>query len=274
MLAVFLPTSRGATRPVNGTSILFGLPGLRVRSVDRVPAGRVVHVVTDEPAAAACPVCGVLSTTVRQRRATNPKDVGYGEEPLVVRWHKVQYSCVERACPRVAFTESIRQLPPGARVTGRLRRAAGAAVAAGASVAAVVRAQQLNWPVVRAAFVVHADARLAPPAPVVEEFTIKPAMLTVGDSAVLSRRHRHPRRASQRARPRRGAVDPLQADQVGPGRGGDAARREVASMVLTIGKPACLLRSRVLLASRALISVSTRARRSSSGVQRWVLAAL
>jgi hypothetical protein len=35
-----------------------------------------------------------------------------------------QYRCVEEACPRKAFTECIPELPAGARVTGRPRRAA------------------------------------------------------------------------------------------------------------------------------------------------------
>ncbi len=73
----------------DGTTILFGLRGVRVREVVRhAEHGRVVHVLTDDAGAAACPVCGVLSTTVRQRRTTRPRDLSQGEEPLVVRWHK------------------------------------------------------------------------------------------------------------------------------------------------------------------------------------------
>jgi hypothetical protein len=150
----------------DSTTILFGVPGLRVREVVRVPAGRTVHVVTDDPDAAACPMCGVFSTVIRQRRTTRPRDLTYGSEPLVMRWHKVQFSCAESACPRKAFTESIGQLPPGARVTGRLRRNAGAAVAAGCSVAAAVRSQRISWPIVHAAFVQHAQAGQAPLGPV------------------------------------------------------------------------------------------------------------
>ncbi len=52
------------------------------------------------------------------------------------------------------------------------------------------------------------------------------------------------------------------------------APRSKPSIVLVVGKHACLPRSRVLLASRAVISVSTRARSSSSGLQRWVLAVI
>ena len=110
----------------DGTTILFGLPGVRVRYVERDhDAGRVVHVVTSDEAAAACPKCGVFSSSVRQRRTTRPRDLPYGQEPLVVRWHKVQYACREQQCPRKAFTEQIPEVPAGARLTGRLRRDVG-----------------------------------------------------------------------------------------------------------------------------------------------------
>ena len=131
----------------DGTTILFGLPGVEVREVHRVASGRVAQV-------------------VRQRRSTAPRDLGYGEEPLAVRWHKRQYRCGEEACPRTAFTECIPELPAGARVTGRLRRAAAAVVEGGASVAAAVRAHRVSWPVVHAAYVARADAVLTEPAPV------------------------------------------------------------------------------------------------------------
>ena len=75
------------------TTILFGLPGVRVREVQRVGDGaRMVHVVTNDPAAAACPQCGVISTAVRQRRTTRPRDLPYGDAPVRIRWHKVQYA--------------------------------------------------------------------------------------------------------------------------------------------------------------------------------------
>lgn len=115
----------------DGTTILFGLPGVEVREVHRVASGRVAQVVTADPDAAACPVCGVFSQVVRQRRSTAPRDLGYGEEPLAVRWHKRQYRCGEEACPRTAFTTCTPELPAGARVTGRLRRAAAAVVEGG-----------------------------------------------------------------------------------------------------------------------------------------------
>jgi len=91
MLAVFLePTAEGPRVSQDGTTILFGLPGVRVREVLRGADGtRVVHVLTDDVTAAACPDCGVFSKRVRQRRTTRPRDLPYGEEPLEVRWHKL-----------------------------------------------------------------------------------------------------------------------------------------------------------------------------------------
>lgn len=149
----------------DGTTILFGLPGVRVREVVRVADVRVVHVLTDDESAAACPTCGVFSTRVRQRRTTRPRDVPYGEERLVVRWHKVQYFCAAELCPRKAFTEQIAQLPAGSRVTGRLRQQVAGQVAGGLPVS-VACAGLMSWPVAHAAFVAHADAQLAEPDPV------------------------------------------------------------------------------------------------------------
>jgi transposase len=99
MLAVIKePTAEGPRVRPDGTTILFGLPGVRVRDVERVDDGtRLVHVVTDDETAAFCPECGVRSSAVRQRRTTRPRDLPYGEQPLLVRWHKVQYACCAHA---------------------------------------------------------------------------------------------------------------------------------------------------------------------------------
>ena len=56
--------------------MLFGLRGVRVERVEEGADGtRVVHVVTDDEDAAACPGCGVFSTSVKQRPTTAPKDL-------------------------------------------------------------------------------------------------------------------------------------------------------------------------------------------------------
>jgi transposase len=148
----------------NGTTILFGLPGVAVDRVEKDADGaRTVHLRTADEAAAACPRCGVFSGSVRQRRSTRPRDLPYGEAPLVVRWHKTQFRCREPQCPRKAFTESIGELPPYARITGRCRRAAAVAVGSGRSVSSVTGELPMSWPIVHAAFLADAERLLVEP---------------------------------------------------------------------------------------------------------------
>jgi transposase len=151
-----------------GTTILFGLPGVAVERVERVRGDdgepvRLVHVTTAASSAAGCPACGVVSTSVKQCRTTRPRDLPYGEEPLAIRWHKRQYRCREQACPRKAFTESIAEIPPRARLTGRLCRKAAAQVASGRSVSAVAAEYQVSWPVTHRHYARHADRLLTEP---------------------------------------------------------------------------------------------------------------
>jgi transposase len=152
----------------NGTTVLFGLPGVRVARVELDESGgRVVHVVTGEDAAAAgCPDCGVVSTSAKEYVTTRPRDVPYGETGISVRWRKTRWRCVESTCSRGSFTEAIDEVPAGWRTTGRLRRALGAAVGdACRSVAEVADAHGVSWPTAHAAFVEHADALLREPEP-------------------------------------------------------------------------------------------------------------
>jgi hypothetical protein len=54
----------------DATTVLFGLPGVRVERVERRADGtRVVDVVTDEPTAA-CPSYGMVSRSVKERVVT------------------------------------------------------------------------------------------------------------------------------------------------------------------------------------------------------------
>ncbi|WP_344945808.1 ISL3 family transposase [Sphaerisporangium flaviroseum] len=135
----------------------------RVADVDGKP-GRLVHIERPEDWAA-CPECGVISTSVRQRRTTRPRDLPYGEELIGVRWRKRQFACTEQLCPRKAFTESVAEIPPRARVTGRLCRMVARQVALGRSVAAVGREYRLGWPLVHRHFAACADAVLVEPQP-------------------------------------------------------------------------------------------------------------
>ena len=151
----------------DGTTLLFGLPGVRVERVERLPDGtRVVHAVTAEETAAACPSCGVFSTSVKGRVTTSPRDIPYGEERIILRWNKTRWRCREDYCERSSFTETIAQVPARARTTQRLRTQIGAAVGdAARSVTEVAAAHGVSWPTAHRAFVAHADALLTEPEP-------------------------------------------------------------------------------------------------------------
>ncbi|WP_433421412.1 ISL3 family transposase [Microtetraspora malaysiensis] len=133
----------------SNATLLLGLEGLAVTAVERGDDGhRVAHVVTDDEAARACPTCGVLSTQVKQRVVTSPRDLCVGGEPITLLWHKRRWICRETLCPRGSFTEQIAQVSAGMRTTARLRRACGRAVAdGGRTVAQAARDHRVSWPV-------------------------------------------------------------------------------------------------------------------------------
>jgi hypothetical protein len=96
----------------DGTTLLFGLPGVRVARVERSTDGmRVVHVATAEEEAAACPSGGVFSTSRKGRVTTSPRDIPYGKDRIMVRWNKTRWRCREDYCERGSFTEAIAQIP-------------------------------------------------------------------------------------------------------------------------------------------------------------------
>ena len=114
---------------IDATTLLFGLPGVRVERVERLAdRTRVVHVATAQETAAVCPSCGVFSTSVKGRVTTSPRDIPYGEDRIVVRWNKTRWRCREDYCERSSFTEAIAQVPARARTTRRLRTQIGAAI--------------------------------------------------------------------------------------------------------------------------------------------------
>ena len=151
----------------DGTTLLFGLPGVQVERVEqRADGTRVVHVVTADETAAACPGCGVVSTAVKERVTTSPKDIPYGDR-IEVRWHKTRWRCWEDYCQKSSFTEAIAQVPPRARTTTRLRTQVGAAIGdAARAVSEVAGAHGVSWPTAHRAFVAHAEAQLTEPDPV------------------------------------------------------------------------------------------------------------
>ena len=134
-----------------GATLLLDLEGLAVQGVERsVDGSRLVRVVTDDPCAAACPTCGVLASRVKGHVRTRPRDVPHGESGLRLVWCKRRWYCGERSCPRASFTESLPAVPARARMTARLRAAAGDRVLSGASATVVAAARELDlsWPTV------------------------------------------------------------------------------------------------------------------------------
>jgi transposase len=139
---------------VNDTTLLLDLDGVSVIRVERLEDGtRRVHLATAEETARACPECGAFARKVKGTARTRPRDLPYGERGLVLLWHKRRWWCREPMCPRKSFTESVAQIPAGARITARLRQAAGRRVRdAGSTVIQAARDLHLSWPTVMGAF--------------------------------------------------------------------------------------------------------------------------
>jgi transposase len=152
-----------------GATLLLGVEGLAVERVELDPDGaRVAHLVTDEQAAAACPSCGVVSTSVKGHTRTRPRDIPYGDAPLRLVWHKRRWRCRERACGRGSFTESLPAVPARARVTARLKRDCGSGIAERFScVLAGAAHYGVSWPVAHRAYIAHVAGPLAQPLPAV-----------------------------------------------------------------------------------------------------------
>lgn len=138
----------------NDTTLLLDLDGLAVAKVERLADGtRRVHLTTADEAARACPSCGVFAVRVKGFVQTRPRDLPYGERKLELVWRKRRWYCTEPACPRRTFTEQVRQVPARARITERLRGAAGRRVRDAAStVVQAARDLGLSWPTVMDAF--------------------------------------------------------------------------------------------------------------------------
>jgi transposase len=146
-------------------SVLFGIEGLRVTDAEPGPDGTVtVWAVTDHADAARCPECGTVSSREHERVATRPKDVRCSAGRVRLRWVKRRWKCRAEECRRRTFTESVPQVPPRCRVTGRLREQAGGEVAErGITPAEAARHAGVSWPVAHAAFAGIADPPLGAP---------------------------------------------------------------------------------------------------------------
>jgi transposase len=111
-------------------SVLFGVEGLQVTDAQAGPDGTLeVWAVTGDPAAAACPDCGTVSSRVHEQVLTRPRDVARGLDAVQVWWVKRRWKCQDERCGRKTFTEWVPQVPPRCRLTGRLRELAAAEIA-------------------------------------------------------------------------------------------------------------------------------------------------
>jgi transposase len=152
-----------------GATILLGIDGLEVeRVIVQEDGARVVRVVTANEGAAACPACGVVSTSVKGHAVTRPRDLPYGEARVELVWSKRRWRCREALCPRGSFTEALPSVPARARLTTRLRRECGAGIADRFTcVLAGACHYRVSWPVAHRAYVAHVEHALtAPPPPV------------------------------------------------------------------------------------------------------------
>ena len=106
-------------------SCLLGLAGLAVERVVLTALGvRIVQLVTDDPDAARCPACRVVSTSGKDWVLTRPHDLPCGGGQVAVQWRKRRWRCRTAACTRQSFTEQVAQVPAGMRTTTRLRSGA------------------------------------------------------------------------------------------------------------------------------------------------------
>jgi transposase len=147
-------------------SRLLGIDGLTVTEVEDDEAGvRVVYAVTSADVVAVCPTCQTPSQSPKCWTTTLPRDLDIGGRRCALVWCKRRWYCRCRDCPATSFTETLPQIPARARVTGRLRQSAGAAVCdGGRTVTQSGRDHGLSWPVVQAQFEAAA-AQVLPDAP-------------------------------------------------------------------------------------------------------------
>lgn len=84
-----------------GADRLLGLAAVAVQFVELAEDGaRVVHVATVDESAAACPACGVLSTSVKGHATTRPRELPCGRDPVHPVWHKRGWCQVRQRATR------------------------------------------------------------------------------------------------------------------------------------------------------------------------------
>ena len=127
---------------------MFNLPDYRVLHVVRDGGGGRTVTVETVSGEAACPSCGVFTSSVHQRTLQRVRDVAF-DGPVTVVWDKKRWRCKESGCVRRSFAEATAQVPARARLTTRLAAAVLAAVTTEVrAVDRVATEYGLSWPTV------------------------------------------------------------------------------------------------------------------------------
>lgn len=143
----------------NSSSVLLGLDGVVVESVHISPDGaRTVVVTTASQWVGVCGSCATVSTRSKGWVSTTPRDIKIGPGRPVLLWRKRRWLCTNSSCERKSFTESVPQIPPGARLTRRAKTEMALAVLDDdRSVKAVAAAYGCTWNTCHDAVVATAD---------------------------------------------------------------------------------------------------------------------
>ena len=155
--------SKGASMSDNSGSLLLGLDGITVESV-QVDDGdvRIVEVGTALEWVGICPDCRTRSSRSRGWVTTRPRDIKIGADRPLIMWRKRKWLCTNTSCERRSFTESTPSIPPRARVTVRAKAEMALAVLDDdRSVKAVAAAYGCSWNTCHDAVIATADPVLA-----------------------------------------------------------------------------------------------------------------
>jgi Helix-turn-helix domain of transposase family ISL3 len=146
-------------------TLLLGIPGLVVtRVTEDGDGGTAVHTETHpdlREQARECHGCGRRGT-IKERPATEPRDVPRGTRMIRLHWRKMRLECMNPECPVITFTEWLPAVPPRARLTTRERDQIGADTGDDLlAVAAAARRHGVSERTAQAAFDDYAGEKLA-----------------------------------------------------------------------------------------------------------------
>ena len=94
---------------VDPTAVLFGLEEeFSVLSVDRVDSTTVKAIIEQTAREGPCPVCGVLTSAVKERSLRRLKDLPACGQTVELWWRKRRLVCREAQCRQKTFTPGLR----------------------------------------------------------------------------------------------------------------------------------------------------------------------